>query len=573
MVYKMKKSYLSKVKKLRIAYLLFFFFFSFKLEGGGWPAVEKRADSLCAVLDRSLGTTSDAYQRKLALQMRQISFACPSKSALSWRWRYFYALAIYRTEKDSAVWLLRQARKLCTNRRGYDYDYCRIASLAGILSAYMKWDRLALYKTLRKDIDVYSDFSDSLQVANACVSLGCLLQEIGGLSDAGIYLERAEELYVRLGLGGMASRNRLNIANVYYSMGKKKESLRLLVGLLQDPSLKADTAVRLEVLSSLSSYDARRGNVEWYYRLAKEYGHTKNLIRSSVAMGGVLLTEEKVDSACFYYREALRWISLSSDKSLLGTAWEGLSQCFLHKRQWDSAAIYLQRSKVFSDSVNEVNLPLEISKIDNQLAISRYEEEKQREDEKSMLLRLVFILVVLILIIIGSGGFYLQYSRRKKERVRSEHYRRSMELQQRELATHTLMLNEKQHTMNALLKHIDEKEGVDGIDRNGLMELKSEIKSHLANYEGWDMFRVRFEKVHPHFFMHLQRHCPSLTEGELRLCAFIYAGLENRQIAQLLALQAASVKMARHRIRKKLRLSTADSLERSLRSILGENLA
>ena len=89
---------------------------------------------------------------------------------------------------------------------------------------------------------------------------------------------------------------------------------------------------------------------------------------------------------------------------------------------------------------------------------------------------------------------------------------------------------------------------------------------HLGTDDEWDFFKMQFVKVHPDFFVRLKTLCPSITEGELRLCAYIRTGMENKHIAQMLSLQPESVKKKRYRLRQKLNLGK-ESLEDFLRGI------
>lgn len=97
--------------------------------------------------------------------------------------------------------------------------------------------------------------------------------------------------------------------------------------------------------------------------------------------------------------------------------------------------------------------------------------------------------------------------------------------------------------------------------------IRNQIKIHQSYQDQWSIFLEKFEKVHPLFTKHLSQAAPRLTEGEIRMCVYIFLGLDNKQIAQLLSLQPNSVKVARYRIRKKLPITTEISLENYLRSI------
>ena len=54
---------------------------------------------------------------------------------------------------------------------------------------------------------------------------------------------------------------------------------------------------------------------------------------------------------------------------------------------------------------------------------------------------------------------------------------------------------------------------------------------------------------------------PDITPGEMRLARCIRQGLDNKQIAETLAMSPDAIKKGRYRLRKKLPLTTLDSLE------------
>ncbi len=60
---------------------------------------------------------------------------------------------------------------------------------------------------------------------------------------------------------------------------------------------------------------------------------------------------------------------------------------------------------------------------------------------------------------------------------------------------------------------------------------------------------------------------PALTEGDVRLAVYIRAGLTSKQIAQMLLLQPDSVKKNRQRLRRRMNLTSSESLEEVLYSI------
>jgi CheY-like chemotaxis protein len=79
------------------------------------------------------------------------------------------------------------------------------------------------------------------------------------------------------------------------------------------------------------------------------------------------------------------------------------------------------------------------------------------------------------------------------------------------------------------------------------------IKEHL-NSRMWNEFKLRFADVHYGFYDRLIARFPTLTETDLRLCAFIKLKMSTKEIALLINRPVNSVKVARNRLRRKLHI-------------------
>ncbi len=76
----------------------------------------------------------------------------------------------------------------------------------------------------------------------------------------------------------------------------------------------------------------------------------------------------------------------------------------------------------------------------------------------------------------------------------------------------------------------------------------------------WESFRYYFQEVHHGFDEKLSSAFPALTAQDLRHCALIRAKLSMNECASLLGISPDSVKTARHRLKKKLKLTPEQSL-------------
>lgn len=97
--------------------------------------------------------------------------------------------------------------------------------------------------------------------------------------------------------------------------------------------------------------------------------------------------------------------------------------------------------------------------------------------------------------------------------------------------------------------------------------LVRKITEHLNSEKYWDDFTAHFEQVNPQFFKDLKERYPSLTDKDLKLCAYIKIGFSAKQIAQMLSVLPESVNTTRYRLRRKMGLPPEVALEDHLREI------
>ena len=76
--------------------------------------------------------------------------------------------------------------------------------------------------------------------------------------------------------------------------------------------------------------------------------------------------------------------------------------------------------------------------------------------------------------------------------------------------------------------------------------------SDSRNY--WDDFLLHFQLLYPNYLANVKICGSEITEKELKLAALLRLGLDTKKIAGLLNLSPVSIKVFRHRLRKKLEL-------------------
>ncbi len=139
--------------------------------------------------------------------------------------------------------------------------------------------------------------------------------------------------------------------------------------------------------------------------------------------------------------------------------------------------------------------------------------------------------------------------------------RHQLQEKNRQLTTSTLqiinknevLINIRQTAVKALK---DEK--CDG--KSCIRQLIREVDTSINLDEQWETFKKHFESVHTGFFTRLLEKHPTLTQNELKLCAYLRMNLSSKEIAQMLNISIESGNTKRYRLRKKLQLVNDENL-------------
>ncbi len=100
-------------------------------------------------------------------------------------------------------------------------------------------------------------------------------------------------------------------------------------------------------------------------------------------------------------------------------------------------------------------------------------------------------------------------------------------------------------------------------DRENFQKLLRNMKN-TNNINPLDEFEKVFSSLHPGFDIRLIKKYPDLTPRELLFCSLIRLNMQTKDIAIIVNISNKSLEIARHRIRKKMKLSTKQNLAAEL---------
>lgn len=554
-----------------------------------WTPVHPAFDLLVDSLEKGwISDVNDELRSGQVDRLYRLAGKHPGEPVFRWRADFWNArLQFKKNNSDSAFRLIEKTIAGIDSVR-YLYDYMRLLHLY----SFIHHDRPHLtYKNLRKVSDFYKKAGDRLMLSNAYVDLGNILTRLNDLPKALDYFLKADSLYRELNIPVYRAKNQLNISNVLYLTQKEQQAGRILKQLLADPVCKKDTAFYINTLLCLAEHDFCSSKKQLFeaYELSKIFGHPSLSTRTEAFLGSYYQETGQTDSALFYYRKTCRGIH-DRHIDLLVPVYKQMSDCFYDLRIPDSAYLYLTKYVQISDSLEQVNSLAEIRRIESRASIEKYELEIRQRKERAgfqfaitvMICSFVVCLACLICYIFWKKHREAQIKRKLKnlennelsmrlehEALQNNYYKIELESKERQLASHSLQVIEKSQMLETLLELIEKEKEARHIETGTAAKIIGNIKSHMGTGDEWDFFKIQFEKVHPDFFTRLKNLCPSVTEGELRICSYIRIGMENKHIAQMLSLQPDSIKKTRYRIRKKLNIEPETSLEDYLRKTEG----
>jgi len=80
------------------------------------------------------------------------------------------------------------------------------------------------------------------------------------------------------------------------------------------------------------------------------------------------------------------------------------------------------------------------------------------------------------------------------------------------------------------------------------------------NNSSWEQFAAHFDEINNDFLKKMKSKFPTLTNTDLKVCAYLQLNLSSKEIAQLMNISVRGVEISRYRLRKKLNLKTEQTL-------------
>ncbi|SNR15296.1 tetratricopeptide repeat protein [Tenacibaculum jejuense] len=193
--------------------------------------------------------------------------------------------------------------------------------------------------------------------------------------------------------------------------------------------------------------------------------------------------------------------------------------------------------------------------------------EKDQEIEKYK--RRVTVALLLIALLIAFMIFYVLWRKAKRKRralareivdLNTEVTTKKEEVN--ELLTETIIhLRSKEKLAENLSKLSHEEEGI------SLKSIIADLKADKLEDAKIVVLKQNIESLNYEFLKNLKNLHPNLTKTDIEVCSFIKIGLSRKEISNLRKTSLDAIKSTRFRLKKKLNLTSEDSLDDYIRSL------
>ncbi|MCS5489831.1 ligand-binding sensor domain-containing protein [Algoriphagus limi] len=157
----------------------------------------------------------------------------------------------------------------------------------------------------------------------------------------------------------------------------------------------------------------------------------------------------------------------------------------------------------------------------------------------------------------------LKSSKQEIERLKTEKLRSEIQSKNKELASATMHLINKNGFIVQTKSHLNNiiKKSKNQEVKNEINKIIQSIEKNIAGDKDWEQFEMHFDEVHGDFMSRFKTAYPDLSPQEIKLSAYLRMNLSSKEIANLMNITIRGVEIARYRLRKKIQLERSENLQ------------
>lgn len=470
----------------------------------------------------------------------------------------WFAQALYydrSNQKDSAlVCYQRSADVFKSNNLPTNLAYCY--NSLGIMYRQLKNLDLALEYNLLA-LEVYKSLNDSLAIADSWNNIANVyIDSDSSYSDKAFeYYVKAEHMYKALGLLSSRFSIHVNLGIEYekrheFDAAKASFSRALRVARMNN-SIGDEISARVN-FSYLYALLHEFEDAEKHLTIAYTLAHNLNVLEEQLLVADAFINLRKREGK---YKQALDWTKVRKELS------DNLYQ--------------QNRNEFLVETEAKISLTKKEKEIEQFIL-----QEKADKEQRTIIIVSASILLLLLIILMR----YQKIRHTNEQKIESQKQELlNAQLEKTKLEKEKVegdLLNRKKLLSNLAIHMVQKNEMLEGIEKEitaiakskgnipqELLSLKTDLKQQLRIGKDIEEFNFQLQIINESFYEALEGKLPDLTKNEKKLAALLRLGLSTKEIAITSKSTESAVKIARHRLRKKLNMDSDANLNDFFKSL------
>ncbi|WP_299114861.1 tetratricopeptide repeat protein [uncultured Winogradskyella sp.] len=419
--------------------------------------------------------------------------------------------------------------------------------------------------------------ADKESIAISYWNIGNLQDDVGRTEDAIAYYKKSKTLFKELNSESDTIILNIMIAEDLSKIKKTQDAIPLYkdaVNFFKKHNAKQDLAKIYSYLgTSYIEYDSLDVSLDYFQKglaINKEYSEEAYIGLDLRQIGKIYLEKNQPKKAIPYFTESLEISKKLNLKGEISKNYESLAKAKASVNNYKEAYTNLLEYKTISEEIlnaenvermNELEVKYKTEKKEKDLLLKENEiqllEERKQKAESQ---RLFFIITALCILAFAIAVIYGLKQKMKRNKIEREKLDSDLEFKEKQLTTHALHLAHKNEVLLDLKEQLKSIKSESNNSR-GFQNIINNINLDINNDNNWEQFKSYFEDVHKDFNTKIMSTYPEVSNNDLRLMSLLKMNLSSKEIANILNISTEGVKKARYRLRKKLNLSTEESLQ------------
>jgi len=390
-------------------------------------------------------------------------------------------------------------------------------------------------------LKVYLEIDDNVYASETYVDIGTSHREIEEYDAAIENFKKSIDLTEKFGLEGTQAIAYTNLGNAYRKINDLDRASFYLNKSLKYHSKQGFVNNKMQVLIEMSSLKLDQKLPESSLGFIDKAIKIADSVQSLDYLMNTYLNRSKVYDA-------------------LGKTKLALEDRIKHESFKDSI---FNLEKVHQ--IEELKTIYETEKKEAEIALKEQEinslNEKSRADNLQKGLYAGGMASALALFGLSVFGYRQRIKKNRIAREKQEEiYRKEIEHKQKELASQTLHLVQKNTFIQELKENLIHLKNSPEKFKAEFRRIVMLLKKENASDKDWDVFKTYFADVHNDFDQKLKTLYSDISEKEIRLAAFLRMNLTTKEIAATLNVLPDSILKSKYRLKKKLGLDKETDL-------------